>query len=169
MDKKLIIILIIVILAGLGLALHFLKQPVPSKVSLFLSTPKRSYKVNKTIPVVVKISTLDYEVAGTDVVLNYDPQRLQFQKIESSNSVFKNFPPHFTSEGKIRFSALADPQEKFKGSGEVATILFQTIKKGRSNISFDFTSGSTTDTNIALYGEAKDILENVNNLKVEIK
>lgn len=141
-----------------------------AKVRLSLVASSSSYSLNDDIPVKVIVDTLDNKISGVDVVLKYNPQYLNFLKIDTLESAFSIFPTPsiYSNEGKIVFSALVSPQEDFQGKGEVVTILFRPIKEGKTEILFDFEKGPSLESNIALSGQGKDILEEINSLILTI-
>lgn len=168
MNKKLLITILIILIFIAGLEVW--QSSKSTQVSLFLSSLRDNYNLEEDISVKISINTVNFEIDGMDVVLNYNPQELKFQKIDTSESVFSIFPsPSINEEGKIKFSALVSPQQKFQGEGEVAIVLFQAIQEGETELYFDFELGSTIDSNVALSGQGKDILEKVNSLKIKIK
>jgi len=146
------------------------KLPLKEKQAvLSLFCERKEFKLGEKIEIQVMVDSGGYKTNGVDVVLNFDPQYLKFEKLDYSESLFKTFPPYLVEKEKIRFSALSLPQESFEGKGKVATLFFKTLKKGETKISFDFQPHSTTDSNIALYGKGKDVLQKVNNLSISIK
>lgn len=183
MRKILLIVLLIILVCLIGI-IWFSKSKVPSppvpslKITpekkegiLFRLTGKKEFKLGEEVKIQVILDSVEYKVDGVDVVLNFDPQCLKFKEIDYSDSVFKTSPPYSVEQekGEIRFSVLSLPGESFEGKGKVATISFQPLKKGESEIYFDFQPNSTLDSNIALHGEGKDILEKVENLRILIK
>jgi hypothetical protein len=66
--------------------------------------------------------------------------------------------------GTIDFSQITSGGQRFTGSGVLATVTFEVISVGTTNLFFDFTPGDTTDTNVAgsLGGQAgQDVLASV--------
>src|SRR3989344_3413079 len=51
------------------------------------------------------------------------------------------------STGQIEFSQIAYGNS-FNGNGTLATVRFKALMAGTANVSFNFTIGSTTDTNV---------------------
>jgi peptidoglycan hydrolase-like protein with peptidoglycan-binding domain len=122
--------------------------------------------------VTVNLDTQGAQIDGVDLrYLNFNPSLLQVQDANSgtagvqvapgslmpltlSNSVDNNL-------GRITFSQVVIGGSKYKGSGTLATITFKAISSGTANVTFNYTSGATTDSNVASAGT--DVLNSVVN------
>lgn len=176
---KFIIIFVLIIILALIYFLAFPKKKIEekgvftekSKVTLSMAASQREIAQGDEFLVNVILDTSEFQADGVDVVLNYNPQYLEFKKIDYSDSVFSTFPPYSVIKGggRISFSALSPAGQTFQGKGKVAAISFQALKQGESEIYFDFQPDSAFDSNVALHGKGKDILEKVDNLKILIE
>ncbi|MEK9154727.1 MAG: cohesin domain-containing protein [Patescibacteria group bacterium] len=143
---------------------------------------QENYKIGDTINVVVALDAPLKKVGGVDVFLQYDPSFLELREGNSSGpdsvlrylntefSAFDIFPYFKVDEemGKIIFSALSRPLREFVGTnGRIATLSFQALEEGETEIKIDFTENSTFDSNVSSLG--RDILDGVRNLKLIIK
>ncbi len=154
---KSIIIILSVILAGLGLA-------ASAKAATLTLTPSTgTYNVNDTFTVSIVLDTSGAAVDGVDILyLNYNTSLLEVQDSDSgtagvqigSGSVLSQVTTNTvdTSTGQITFSKVSGGGTTYTGSGVLATVEFKALSAGTANLSFNFTSGSTTDTNVASAG-----------------
>ncbi len=144
-----------------------------STPQLVAQTSKQSYKIGETVPVSIKVVTGGNPTDSTDVVLKYDPA---FFEAGGSNffqlgAIYKDYPVAVfdNTRGIVEISgASLSDQEGFSGVGTLATLNFKARKAGSSAISFDFTEGSTADSNIVLSGNTKDLLSKVTNADIMI-
>ncbi|MBM4402205.1 MAG: hypothetical protein FJ044_03105 [Candidatus Cloacimonetes bacterium] len=133
-------------------------------------------------------------VDAVDVVIEYDSAKLEVQDADgqtpgtqiSPGTMFatylrNNVSPCGSSNsarrGKITLSGIAydpnllpapPPHNPVKNPGVFATISFKPIAQGSANVSFDFTSSVTTESNVVEGGTATDILASVTNLNFNI-
>src|SRR3989344_3159138 len=137
-----------------------------------LSPASGSYNAGDIFSVNILLNTGGSAVQGVDVAyLNYNPALLEAQDDDSSTvgiqiTAGSLMPSTLTNvadntAGKITFSQVTDSGASYTGSGTLATIRFKALSAGTANATFDFTAGSTIDTNIASAGE--DILGSVTN------
>ena len=70
------------------------------------------------------------------------------------------------SKRQIVFSQITNGGSTYTGSGKLATLTFKALVAGMGNVTFDFTPGATTDSNVASQGN--DILSSVVNGKFTI-
>ncbi len=103
----------------------------------------------------------DEPTSGATAILNYDPSILEASSLTSGDI----FPQELinsidSSEGRIRLDAgvnVANP-DFFSGEGTFGIIRFRVLEVGDTGVSFDFTAGSTTDSNVAHAETHQDIL-----------
>ena len=101
--------------------------------------------------------------------LNYNPALLEIQDEDLTQTGIQISPGSLmpstvanivdASTGKISFSQITSGNTTFTGSGVLATARFKALAAGTANAVFDFTPGSTSDTNVASGGV--DILTSV--------
>lgn len=152
------------ILLPLFLILFLFLAPVAkvwAAASLSFSPSSSTVTLNQNFSVDVTLSTGGSETDGADVIIRYDGNKLQ---VVSANlgSLYTNKVVEDTgTSGKITLRATSASNQSYNGTGTLATIVFYPIAEGTANVYFDYTSGSTTDTNIAYQGS--DILGSVSN------
>lgn len=131
--------------------------------TLTLTPVTGSYSINDTITVSVNLDTAGAAVEGVDILyLNYNTSLLEVQDSDAgiagvqigSGSVLSQVITNTvdTSTGRITFSKVSGGGTTYTGSGVLATINFKALATGTANLSFNFTLGSTTDTNVASAG-----------------
>lgn len=133
-------------------------------LSLSPSSGNFDFQSGQTYPVGIVIDSAGKSIDGVDVVISYDPSKVQIigGKVNSS-SLLPEVPLNTADsvKGKIRFSALTfDPKAV---TGIVGTFSFKPLSKGEVNFAFEFTNGATTDSNVAEHGSAIDVLTGVEN------
>src|SRR3989344_4315552 len=140
--------------------------------TLSLSSASGSYSTGDIFSVNILLNTGGAAIQGVDVAyINYNPALLEAQDDDSSTAGIQIMagslmPSTLTNvadntAGKITFSQVTDSGSSYTGSGTLATTRFKALSAGTANATFDFTAGSTIDTNIASAGE--DILGSVTN------
>ncbi len=143
-----------------------------SAATLTLSPSSKSVNVGDTFSIDVLLDTQGQNVDGVDLqALNYNPYYLQLQDADPNTSGTQIqagalMPSTLansvdTTNGKIVFSQVANAGSTYNGSGKLATVTFKALVAGTANVSFDYTAGATTDSNIASAGN--DILNSVTN------
>ena len=136
-----------------------------------------STAVGQTFSVDVVLDTQNNAVDGVDVyALTFDPAVLSVVdqdtaksgvQLVSGTSLNISFTKVDQKAGKLLFSAVTKGGTTFNGKTVVATVKFKALKAGTSALKFDFTKGSSLDTNVASKG--KDVLASVVNGSVTVK
>ena len=144
-----------------------------SATAATLSVSPTSQNINngQNFTVSIMLNTSGQSIAGSDVFLNFNPSILQVVDADSNTggvqvsagSLMQNTLVNSVDNGlgKISLSQVASAGSTFTGSGVLATVNFRAVAAGTSPVTFDFTLGSTVDSNIAIDGE--DILSEVGN------
>jgi len=141
---------------------------VPQSVqaaALQLSPPGGTLEVGETLAVKINLSLASGEsVSGVDAELTFDNDKLEVTGIEEG-SLFSTYPvtTYSNGEGTIAVSGIAQTGSPISDSGTLATITLKGKAGGTATVTFDFTSGSTTDSNVAESGTDTDLLESVVN------
>jgi len=132
--------------------------------ALQLNSPGGSYSVGNTFDVKIDLSLSSESVDGVDAILNYNTSVLSVDKI-TNGSLFVDYPTatYDSSQGTISVSGLASSTSPVTAGGTVATITFKGESEGTGTVTFNFTSGSGTDSNVAENTTGNDILESVVN------
>lgn len=137
-----------------------------SSASLSLSPASGSYDFSPTAsyPLGIVLDTRGKSIDGVDVLINFDSNKAQVvgSKV-STTALFEEFPQNVVDnvKGQIRFSALTfDAKPK---TGIVGTFTFKPRSVGQVDFNFEYTFGSTKDSNVADHDSGKDILGEVSN------
>jgi hypothetical protein len=135
-------------------------------------------KVGTKISVTIQLDVND-EVDASDIVMTYDPKKLQLQPSGTSGTsavqtgqVFSDYPVNTfdAKDGRVLLSGITSLGRKgFTGQGVVGTVTFNVVGTGSSNVTLDFTPGSTKDSNVIGSQADNDILTEVQNLKIDLK
>ena len=143
---------------------------------LSLSPSSGNFYPGQTFNVNILVGTDNADTDAVDVVLTYDPTYLEVIDALpgvagvqiAPGTLYEAYPGNIvdTTTGEIKvtaFSVMSTFNSGF-GSGVFATINFRAkqIVTG-TLVTFDFTDGVTTDSNIALHITSEDILKDVNN------
>ncbi len=135
-----------------------------SAATLILSPASGTIAPGQTITVDVLLDTKGAAIDGVDVYsLRYNTSVLEVQDVNSSTSGVQIQPgslvsitlTNMVSGGLIKFSQVSSGGTTYTGSGKLATITFKGVASGTSPVTFDFTAGSTSDSNVAGAGEDK--------------
>lgn len=167
-----------VLLLGLTAAPFFASAATTSVVigggqaTLSMSPSSGSYNAGDIFSVNIFLNTGGSEIQGVDIMyLNYNPALLEAQDDDDAvagaqitagslmPSTLTNTVDNAT--GKITFSQVTDSGVNYTGNGVLAAIHFKALSAGTANVTFDFTTGSTIDTNVASAGN--DILLSIGN------
>ncbi len=138
-------------------------QVSPTPATLTLSPSTNSVALNGTFTVNIVLNTGGQATYGVDINrLHYNPSLLQVVDADAATAgvqitpgvlmpvVFVNAADNIA--GTVQFSQVANPGTTYTGSGTLASITFKAIAGGTSNVTFDFTLGSGTDSNVAGLG-----------------
>lgn len=183
--KPIFIVFGVVIVLEILLGIKDLLTPVkvvPKKMetsalsagSITLSTSKDSYKTGEVVPVLIKLSTGKHLTAGADLVLKYDPAKLEASASSfiKGKTTYDEFPAININPvlGQVRVSGVAAIERAgFNGSGDFGILQFRAKQAGPTEISLDFEPNLTNDSNMVEVGTNKDILEMVNSVKINIQ
>lgn len=143
-----------------------------SAATLKLSPASGTVSAGQTLSVDIMLDTTGAAVDGVDVYsLHYNKGALEVQDANTSASGIQITPGTLlpvtltntvnASTGVIQFSQVSSGGSSYTGSGKLATIVFKGLANGTSPVTFDFTNGSTSDTNVA--GGGQDKLTSVTN------
>lgn len=147
--------------------------PEPPKAKLTLSADKQEVKKGDEFSVVVKLTTNNRTMSGADLVINYDPKVLSFNKDSFVRGpIFTNYVGQSidNKKGVFRVSGIMDLSNKDKVAkdGIFATLKFKAQNKGSSPISIEYRQGGANESNVIDSKLYKDILDSVGNLVVKI-
>ncbi len=132
-----------------------------SESILTINTRQDTWAKDDTEPVTVTLDTQGNEVVGVDLILNYDPILFEYVDREwlSLFSEERGFNVD-SSAGIITLSGIEDGNQFLNTQGDVVKFNFKALANGTADFSFDWTSSSTTDTNIVDYNNTNtDLLQ----------
>lgn len=131
-------------------------------LSLSPSGGDYTFDTETSYPVGIILNTGGKTIDGVDVVISFDPKKVQVETLTLAND-FEQYPVNKVdnSTGKIRLSGLTFTPKAM--AGVMGTFRFHPVARGAAGFTFDFTPGSTTDSNVADQATAKDILGTVTN------
>src|SRR3989338_7560680 len=149
--------------------------PTPTSVSgpnLASSPSSQNVSVGQTFTVDINLDTKGAAIDGVDIYsLRYNPAILEVVDSNTSQSGIQIIPGTLlantltntvnASNGTIQFSQVTAGGSTYTGSGKLASITFKAKSAGTSALTFDFTLGNTSDTNVA--GAGQDKLASVTN------
>ncbi len=141
-------------------------NPQNLKASLILSPNTKEVVVGETFAVNIVLDARSGPIDGVDIYgLHYDPSILQVVDDLPNKSGIQILPGTIipntaintvdATSGTIKLGQLSEGGESFLGKGILATIHFKAISAGSSFLKFDFSRGSTVDTNAAFGGKDK--------------
>lgn len=143
--------------------------------TLTLKTNKTTFSIGEKIPIDILVSSVR-NTDGTDIVIYYDPKLLSVDTVDDTASVtsgliYSDYPINRTDSqnNRVEFSGITVSQDGVRPNGVLGTVTFTAKASGKAKIWFDFTPGSTTDSNVVESKTAKDILSKVENLEINIK
>ena len=153
---------------SLGLALILLTFPKAAlaAATLSFSPASKSVNTNDTFNVDVILNTGGSDTDGADVIVRYDGNKLSLVSASLGSLYANKLTADTSTSGKITFRATSTEITAFNGTGTFASMTFKAIASGTANVYFDFTAGSTTDSNVAYKGA--DILGSVANASYTI-
>jgi len=148
----------------------FPKNTHAQSASLLFSPDNIETNVGADFEVNILLDTAGAEVGGAGAKLIFDPGSLQIVQIKRG-STFNDYPSLIKDnvQGKATISGVVSvPSQLYSGSGIFASVVFRSKAVGSTKVNFDYTQGSTKDSNVAVtYGNG-DILSKVNTLNVNI-
>lgn len=138
-----------------------------SSATLALSPASGTFVVNTPFDAGVYLNTNGAKVDGVDIKLNYEAAKLEAQLITPETSIFPNFPTKTinATTGKITISATTTAGSPYSNTTatKMVTLRFKPLTTGSITVTFDFTAGATTDSNVVENTTNLDILTAVTN------
>lgn len=145
-------------------------QPITTG-KIVLAASKKNFSLAENIPVRVNVFTGGQATAGTDVVLHFNPKKLQALSFDKGK-IYDDYPlvKIDNTVGLIRISAVTAAGKKgFAGGGDLGKANFKARQPGETSLTINFKKGATYDSNIMTAADSQDILSAVTNLTLEIK
>lgn len=162
-----------------GSVVTYADVPVGS-ARLALTKEANTVKVGEEFTVDVLLSTGTDATSGVDTVLRYDPNIIEVVDADTAasgiqikaGSLFDFVPFNSTTlaTGVISFSASQQPTSKpvTVSEGKLATVTFKAKAAGKSDVSFEFTPGLLSDSNVVKPSDGRDLLSSVGNATVTV-
>lgn len=115
----------------------------------------------------IVLDTAGAQTDGVDAVIDYDPSRYTITSL-TKGTLYPDYPALDYQNSKISISGIAAPTQPYSNSGGAtfATINFtipQNAPTGAANLNFEFSPGSTTQSNVVQTGTIAQLLSNVVN------
>lgn len=123
------------------------------------SPSSKNVTVDETFTVSVLLDTQNQSTDGADAIILYDSGKLSVTAASLGSLYANKVQEDYSTAGKVIFRATSTASSSFTGSGTFATITFKATSDGSANVNFQFTAGSTTDSNVAK--EGSDLLTSV--------
>lgn len=136
-----------------------------AEANFALSPASGSYNVNETFDVNILLNAAGGKIGGADVYLTFDQNKINLLEIENG-TIFGQYAGKTINNinGSAAISGLADGVEvAFTGSDTFARLRFKALSAGATEVKFNFTPGSTRDTNAIDFDTLGDILTSVTN------
>ncbi|MFA6096279.1 MAG: cohesin domain-containing protein [Candidatus Paceibacterota bacterium] len=140
-----------------------------NNATLSLSSNTGTYKVGSTYSVDILVNTHGQNVVAVAAYLNYNPSLFQVVSVDTSGSILTSEARNVVDNvnGKIEIVRGIPTPGINTTNGKVATLNMQGLSDSApstDNFSFDFTAGSTNESNIILNdGLGTDIISGVDN------
>ncbi|MBI2017821.1 hypothetical protein HYS92_02115 [Candidatus Daviesbacteria bacterium] len=141
-----------------------------------LETQTPQVKVGSKFTVSIQMVS-DKFTDGADILLSYDPNVLSLDPAGKEavpvilGGLYNEYPLNTVDAklGKVAVSGIATEDSGILANGLFGSMVFTAKVAGNSQISVDFTEGSTKDSNVIETGTGEDILSKVENLEVNIE
>jgi hypothetical protein len=145
----------------------FVSPALASAATLSLSPTTGSHAVGDTFDVTINVDTSSVATNGTDAYVRFDSTVLEVVDANTGTegvqitpgSIYSQTSYNLVESGKISFSgSKSSGSAGYSGSGVLATIKFRALTVAtNSAVTIDFTSGSTTDSNV-INTSSQDVL-----------
>lgn len=104
--------------------------------------------LNQNLEVKVIVDAGADQITSTDAYILYDANLLEVVEVRNG-SFFSTVTHDYSQSGKIYIAGMVDDPTDFRtGKDTLATIVLRGKNNGQTNLTFDCTEGSTTDSNI---------------------
>ena len=150
----------------LGFFAFTAKKNALAAASLSFDPTSKTVAINETFNVAVILNTGGAETNGVDAIIRYDGNKLEFVSATMGSLYESILTPNPTPSTPGNLTLGAATTQTYNGTGTFATINFKAIAEGTANVYFEFTAGSTTDSNVAYQGE--DLLGSISNASYTI-
>lgn len=157
----------------------YVDVPVGS-ARLVAKSSTQNVKVGDQVTVDVLLTTGQGETTGVDLAMHFDPNLLEVVDTDAATAgvqvsptkVFDFAPANEVTQGTgdISLSLSQQPVSKAVSATDekIASITFKAKAAGKSDIIFNYTPGSLSDTNVIKTGDGRDLLSNIENTTITI-
>jgi len=151
---------IFVVIFILALFLFVNNKVLAASATLNLSPAYGTYTVGNTFDININLNTGGGRTVGTDIIIKYDAAKLKLVDIVNGTIYTQYVGKEINNSlGTATISGISsDVASAFTGSGTLATLKFQGLTATTATVSFDFTAGGSTDSNVADFDTKADIL-----------
>lgn len=188
LPKIIFVILILIIVAELIWGVWYILKPNPSyiaeasKIEIIPPEPEadielvsstKEVKPGDTLPVDIQIYAAGTNTYGADLVVKYDPSILSLQGtpnlIFTKGELYSDYlgQESETERGIFRVSGISNVYSGVETDDIFGTLNFKAVKSGLTNISIEFSDGSTDDSNV-IDDQGQDVLNSVTNLDINV-
>lgn len=163
----LVFVSIILILSGLAATARAALVGNTNQATLNLTPATGSYAVGDTFKVAINVNTKGQSVVVVAAYLKFDPNVFEAQDIDATGSVFSIGAENTINQagGTVKITRGQATPGINSASGLVALVTFKAktlVSPTSDNITFDFTAGSTGDSNVILNdGKGTEFLSGV--------
>lgn len=140
--------------------------PLSDGASLSLSPDSGLYKTGDTFSVDILVDTNEQDVVVVAAYLNYDPNALEVVSIDVLDSIFTMEAENIidSTNGQVKITRGLPSPGVNTANGRVARLNLRGLTDADTEISFDFISGATNESNVIIDDFlGTDILFQVNN------
>ncbi len=187
----LLIILVLLVLFGLGIALatylpdtfntsnninkdnivnndnDFTFKSRNAILSLDTDSTKVTYQVGDEITLQLKLDTKQWNIVGFDAIVNYPEELVEVSNITTTDT-FENYPLAKAEAGVIKISGLKDIGDSVRGEYLLAEMTLKFLATGQADLAFDYIPFQTTESNVVENNSGEDMLGIVNNISFTI-
>lgn len=127
------------------------------------SEKSKTVKPGEKFSLVIEFTAPGKVLTGADALVSYDPKLLQIETVTPAG-YFKEYPRKSidNSLGELKITAfISRDQNKITGNVPLATINFKAIKTGKTQVKFDFITGSDNRSTLVEKGTSRNLLGSV--------
>ncbi|MDP2874219.1 MAG: cohesin domain-containing protein [bacterium] len=137
---------------------------------MFLEPSVVQAKVGEAFPLNVYLNTIGQEVEAADVVIKYDPEKLELvDNTVKPGLVLENYTG-LTVDARKGFATIKASGGSYKGvRGKLAEVSFRPKAAGSTTVELYFQSGGLQECAVWSQASKADILKATNPAKIEIK
>jgi hypothetical protein len=136
--------------------------------SLSFDVNHANLPMGQTYQVGLKLDPEGEPVIGTDVILKFDPKKLELTEVLNAGAFSTTQTVMIDNQaGLVKFSLTHGYGVYLTEVKTVAKLGIKGLATGPTNLSFDFTPGKTTDTNVAAT-RGREVLTGVKHLTLTV-